>query len=197
MPHVRHTLRTTAQYSDTLLLMLLEKASCRTHSVIVHLLPVRVVTAQPRGIRYTMLRTTESGEVCPVRRHLHRDQVVFGPRQCVCSPLHYATKCSHRRKSRQHTDAAPQSRRGCFSTPIPMKLSVRSLRFEYPDSPHSWLGSSQRRASRIQGQCRRVCYRSYPACRYPRRNQVAASQRRDVHFVLLNVTVSSLGCLVN
>ena len=48
---MRHTLTTTAQYSDILCLMLLEMVSCRTHSGIVHWLPVRVATVQLRGIR--------------------------------------------------------------------------------------------------------------------------------------------------
>src|SRR6266702_1880084 len=49
MLHPYRTLTTTAQSPAVQTLMTLDKFSCRTHSVFVHLLPIQVATAQPRS----------------------------------------------------------------------------------------------------------------------------------------------------
>jgi hypothetical protein len=57
----RHTLTTTAQSPDIRCLMLLEMVSYRTHSGLVHLIPVRVEAVQLGGARVMMRGATGFG----------------------------------------------------------------------------------------------------------------------------------------
>src|SRR6266404_6749444 len=92
MFHLCQTPISTAQSSDILSLTLLRKVSCRTHSVIVYLLPVRVAIVQPQGDYYSIRDVMGFGSSAAWRSRRRHYRAAIARYRCVPFSLLSATE---------------------------------------------------------------------------------------------------------